>query len=101
MVAWDRIDSTVITAVSNYMLKVWSATSGQLLHVLSVSSQNILILQILWDVEKTSRSRQFSLRVSTAFFRDMMMKYTYWKPTPSTPALCCLQAMMATFTSGT
>lgn len=37
MVAWDRTDATVITAVSNYLLKVWSATSGQLLHVLSVS----------------------------------------------------------------
>ena len=37
MVAWDRTDGSVITAVSNYLLKVWSATSGQLLHVLSVS----------------------------------------------------------------
>lgn len=37
MVAWDRTDSTVITAVSNYLLKVWRATTGQLLHVLSVS----------------------------------------------------------------
>ena len=37
MVAWDRGDRTVITAVSNYLLKVWSSTSGQLLHVLSVS----------------------------------------------------------------
>lgn len=37
MVAWDRADRTVITAVSNYLLKVWSTTTGQLLHVLSVS----------------------------------------------------------------
>ena len=37
MVAWDRADSTVITAVSNYLLKVWSTASGQLLHILSVS----------------------------------------------------------------
>ena len=37
MVAWDRADSTVITAVSNYLLKVWSTTTGQLLHILSVS----------------------------------------------------------------
>lgn len=37
MVAWDRADSTVITAVSNYLLKVWNTVSGQLLHVLSVS----------------------------------------------------------------
>lgn len=37
MVAWDRSDRMVITAVSNFLLKVWSSTSGQLLHVLSVS----------------------------------------------------------------
>lgn len=37
MLAWDRADTTVITAVSNYLLKVWSSTTGQLLHVLSVS----------------------------------------------------------------
>lgn len=37
MVAWDRGDRTVVTAVSNYLLKVWSSTTGQLLHVLSVS----------------------------------------------------------------
>lgn len=36
MVAWDRTDTTVITAVSNFLLKVWSSASGQLLHVLSV-----------------------------------------------------------------
>lgn len=40
MVAWDRTDSTVITAVSNYLLKVWSTTTGQLLHVLSVSGSS-------------------------------------------------------------
>lgn len=39
MVAWDRTDSTVITAVSNYLLKVWSTATGQLLHVLSVSGR--------------------------------------------------------------
>lgn len=37
MVAWDRADSTVITAVSNYLLKMWNTSTGQLLHVLSVS----------------------------------------------------------------
>lgn len=42
MVAWDRSDRTVITAVSNYLLKVWSTTSGQLLHVLSVSGRGCL-----------------------------------------------------------
>lgn len=37
MVAWDRSDRMVITAVSNCLLKVWSSTGGQLLHILSVS----------------------------------------------------------------
>lgn len=37
MVAWDRCDSTVITAVNNFLLKVWNSSTGQLLHSLSVS----------------------------------------------------------------
>lgn len=37
MVAWDRGDRTIITAVSNFLLKVWNSHTGQLLHVLSVS----------------------------------------------------------------
>lgn len=37
MVAWDRSDRMVVTAVSNCLLKVWNSNSGQLLHVLSVS----------------------------------------------------------------
>lgn len=38
MVAWDRYDATVITAVNNFLLKVWNSSTGQLLHSLSVSS---------------------------------------------------------------
>lgn len=37
MVAWDRYDTTVITAVNNFLLKVWNSVTGQLLHTLSVS----------------------------------------------------------------
>ena len=37
MVAWDRYDTTVITAVNNFLLKVWNSITGQLLHTLSVS----------------------------------------------------------------
>lgn len=37
MVAWDRYDATVITAVNNFLLKVWNSSTGQLLHSLSVS----------------------------------------------------------------
>lgn len=36
MVAWDRSDRMVITAVSNFLLKVWNSSTGQLLHILSV-----------------------------------------------------------------
>lgn len=36
MVAWDRYDRSIITAVSNCLLKVWNSANGQLLHVLSV-----------------------------------------------------------------
>lgn len=38
MVAWDRYDATVITAVNNFLLKVWNSSTGQLLHSLSVST---------------------------------------------------------------
>lgn len=37
MVAWDRHDNTVITAVNNHLLKVWNSYTGQLLHILKVS----------------------------------------------------------------
>ncbi|KAF7247086.1 PH-interacting protein [Varanus komodoensis] len=34
MVAWDRHDNSVITAVNNMTLKVWNSFTGQLIHVL-------------------------------------------------------------------
>lgn len=37
MVAWDRHDNTVITAVNNHLLKVWNSYTGQLLHILKVT----------------------------------------------------------------
>lgn len=36
MVAWDRHDNMVVTAVNNYLLKVWNSNTGQLLHILRV-----------------------------------------------------------------
>lgn len=36
MVAWDRHDSTVITAANNLTLKVWNSNTGNLVHVLMV-----------------------------------------------------------------
>ncbi|MEQ2245302.1 Bromodomain and WD repeat-containing protein 3, partial [Ilyodon furcidens] len=77
MVAWDRIDTTVITAVSNYLLKLWSATSGQLLHVLSGHDDEVYVLEAhpfdprimlsaghdgniyIWDLSKGVKIRNF------------------------------------------
>ena len=39
MVAWDRHDNTVITAVNNMTLKVWNSYTGQLIHVLMVRTK--------------------------------------------------------------
>lgn len=44
MVAWDRHDNTVITAVNNHLLKVWNSYTGQLLHILKVTVQNVFLL---------------------------------------------------------
>lgn len=35
MVAWDRSDLLVVTAVSDHSMKVWTATSGQLVKILT------------------------------------------------------------------
>ncbi|XP_043913211.1 bromodomain and WD repeat-containing protein 3 [Protopterus annectens] len=40
MVTWDRWDNTIITAVNNFLLKVWSSYTGSLLHVLSGDIEN-------------------------------------------------------------
>uniref|UniRef100_A0A6Q2YSU0 Bromo domain-containing protein n=1 Tax=Esox lucius TaxID=8010 RepID=A0A6Q2YSU0_ESOLU len=77
MVAWDRGDRTVVTAVSNYLLKVWSSTTGQLLHVLSGHDDEVFVLEAhpfdhrimlsaghdgniyMWDLSKGSKIRNF------------------------------------------
>ncbi|KAK7817115.1 hypothetical protein U0070_001827 [Myodes glareolus] len=46
MVAWDRHDNTVITAVNNMTLKVWNSYTGQLIHVLMISDFWLNIFQI-------------------------------------------------------
>uniref|UniRef100_A0AAY4ETC5 Bromo domain-containing protein n=1 Tax=Denticeps clupeoides TaxID=299321 RepID=A0AAY4ETC5_9TELE len=45
MVSWDRYDSTVITAVNNYLLKVWNSYTGQLLHVLKGHGAEVFVLE--------------------------------------------------------
>uniref|UniRef100_A0AAQ4NQY6 Bromo domain-containing protein n=1 Tax=Gasterosteus aculeatus aculeatus TaxID=481459 RepID=A0AAQ4NQY6_GASAC len=77
MVAWDRADRTIITAVSNYLLKVWSTTTGQLLHVLSGHDDEVFVLEAhpfdsrimlsaghdgniyMWDLTKGAKIRNF------------------------------------------
>uniref|UniRef100_A0A7N8YIV2 Bromodomain and WD repeat domain containing 3 n=1 Tax=Mastacembelus armatus TaxID=205130 RepID=A0A7N8YIV2_9TELE len=77
MVAWDRSDTTVITAVSNYLLKVWSTATGQLLHVLSGHDDEVFVLEAhpfdsrimlsaghdgniyIWDLSKGAKIRNF------------------------------------------
>ncbi|KAM9734018.1 bromodomain and WD repeat-containing protein 3 [Menidia menidia] len=45
MVAWDRHDSTVITAVNNHLLKVWNSYTGQLLHILKGHEAEVFVLE--------------------------------------------------------
>ncbi|GAA6108915.1 bromodomain and WD repeat-containing protein 3 isoform X2, partial [Tachysurus ichikawai] len=77
MVAWDRGDRTVVTAVSNLLLKVWSSTNGQLLHVLSGHDDEVFVLEphpfdwrimlsaghdgniYIWDLSKGNKIRNF------------------------------------------
>ncbi|CAH2314773.1 bromodomain and WD repeat-containing 3 isoform X2 [Pelobates cultripes] len=77
MVAWDRSDSSVITAVNNFLLKVWHSHSGQLLHVLSGHDDEVFVLEahpfdsrillsaghdgniFVWDLEKGTKIRNY------------------------------------------
>ncbi|XP_015203672.1 PH-interacting protein isoform X1 [Lepisosteus oculatus] len=45
MVAWDRHDNTVITAVNNLTLKVWNSYTGQLIHVLMGHEDEVFVLE--------------------------------------------------------
>nr|XP_046246221.1 bromodomain and WD repeat-containing protein 3 isoform X2 [Scatophagus argus] len=45
MVAWDRQDNTVITAVNNHLLKVWNSYTGQLLHILKGHEAEVFVLE--------------------------------------------------------
>uniref|UniRef100_A0A7N6BY17 Bromo domain-containing protein n=1 Tax=Anabas testudineus TaxID=64144 RepID=A0A7N6BY17_ANATE len=45
MVAWDRHDSTVITAANNLTLKVWNSTTGNLVHVLMGHEDEVFVLE--------------------------------------------------------
>ncbi|XP_029451437.1 PH-interacting protein isoform X2 [Rhinatrema bivittatum] len=45
MVAWDRHDNTVITAVNNMTLKVWNSYTGQLIHILMGHEDEVFVLE--------------------------------------------------------
>uniref|UniRef100_A0A669C7B6 Pleckstrin homology domain interacting protein n=1 Tax=Oreochromis niloticus TaxID=8128 RepID=A0A669C7B6_ORENI len=45
MVAWDRHDSTVITAANNLTLKVWNSITGNLVHVLMGHEDEVFVLE--------------------------------------------------------
>ncbi|XP_032401579.1 bromodomain and WD repeat-containing protein 3-like isoform X2 [Xiphophorus hellerii] len=45
MVAWDRHDNTVVTAVNNHLLKVWNSYTGQLLHILKGHEDEVFVLE--------------------------------------------------------
>ncbi|XP_061602982.1 LOW QUALITY PROTEIN: PH-interacting protein-like [Cololabis saira] len=45
MVAWDRSDSTVITAANNLTLKVWNSITGNLVHVLMGHEDEVFVLE--------------------------------------------------------
>ncbi|MGH0178732.1 UNVERIFIED_CONTAM: hypothetical protein FKN15_078317 [Acipenser sinensis] len=77
MVTWDRADSTVITAVNNYLLKVWNPSTGQLLHILSGHDDEVFVLEahpydsrimlsaghdgniFIWDLSKGTKIRNY------------------------------------------
>ncbi|XP_063794477.1 bromodomain and WD repeat-containing protein 3 isoform X4 [Pseudophryne corroboree] len=77
MVAWDRSDVVVITAVNNFLLKVWNSNSGQLLHILSGHDDEVFVLEahpfdsrillsaghdgniFVWDLERGTKIRNY------------------------------------------
>ncbi|XP_043557145.1 bromodomain and WD repeat-containing protein 1 isoform X2 [Chiloscyllium plagiosum] len=77
MVAWDRHDDNVITAVNNHTLKVWNSYTGQLLHILMGHEDEVFVLEphpfdsriilsaghdgniFIWDITKGIKSHNY------------------------------------------
>uniref|UniRef100_A0A8C4M5R8 Bromodomain and WD repeat-containing protein 3 n=1 Tax=Equus asinus asinus TaxID=83772 RepID=A0A8C4M5R8_EQUAS len=77
MVAWDRYDTTVVTAVNNFLLKVWNSITGQLLHTLSGHDDEVFVLEahpfdqriilsaghdgniFIWDIDRGTKIRNY------------------------------------------
>ncbi|KAM7399553.1 hypothetical protein PAMP_018818 [Pampus punctatissimus] len=87
MVAWDRHDNTVITAVNNHLLKVWNSYTGQLLHILKGHEAEVFVLEphpfdpriilsaghdgnvFIWDLLRgTSTQHYFNMLPDQVFF---------------------------------
>ncbi|XP_027695230.1 bromodomain and WD repeat-containing protein 3 isoform X4 [Vombatus ursinus] len=77
MVAWDRYDATIITAVNNFLLKVWNSSTGQLLHNLTGHDDEVFVLEahpfdqrimlsaghdgniFIWDLDRGTKIRNY------------------------------------------
>nr|XP_033797347.1 bromodomain and WD repeat-containing protein 1 isoform X2 [Geotrypetes seraphini] len=77
MIAWDRFDTLVITAVNNHLLKVWNSVSGQLLHNMMGHEDEVFVLEphpfdsrimlsaghdgniFIWDITKGIKTKQY------------------------------------------
>ncbi|XP_008423491.1 bromodomain and WD repeat-containing protein 3 [Poecilia reticulata] len=77
MVAWDRHDNTVVTAVNNHLLKVWNSYTGQLLHILKGHEAEVFVLEphpfdariilsaghdgnvFIWDLQRGKNTRHY------------------------------------------
>lgn len=95
MVAWDRHDNTVITAVNNMTLKVWNSYTGQLIHVLMGHEDEVFVLEphpfdprvlfsaghdgnvIVWDLARGVKIRSYFNMVIIILFILYLLKI--WK----------------------
>ncbi|XP_029700101.1 bromodomain and WD repeat-containing protein 3 isoform X2 [Takifugu rubripes] len=77
MVAWDRHDGMVVTAVNNCLLKVWNSYTGELLHILKGHEAEVFVLEphpfdsrimlsaghdgnvYMWDLQRGTRVMHF------------------------------------------
>ncbi|XP_017275528.1 bromodomain and WD repeat-containing protein 3 isoform X2 [Kryptolebias marmoratus] len=77
MVAWDRHDNTVVTAVNNHLLKVWNSYTGQLLHILKGHEAEVFVLEphpfdpriilsaghdgnvFIWDLQRGKKTQHY------------------------------------------
>ncbi|XP_038141769.1 bromodomain and WD repeat-containing protein 3 isoform X1 [Cyprinodon tularosa] len=77
MVAWDRHDNTVVTAVDNHLLKVWNSYTGQLLHILKGHEAEVFVLEphpfdpriilsaghdgnvFIWDLQRGTNTKHY------------------------------------------